>query len=108
MAINYYMTNLIQKCDFDWKKFQFITMVQTALIHNTINMSLEDDIKSSQKRHNVSVTVSLIRMDDAFYAAERIPEDKTATEAACEFVDFICENLWKDGKKPDVPIWFAR
>jgi hypothetical protein len=94
--------------EFDWKKYQFITMVQTALIHNTINMSLEDDIKDRWNRHNVSASISLIRMDDAFYAAELIPEDKTATEAANEFVDFVCENLWENGEKPEVPYWFAR
>ncbi len=30
----------------------------------------------------------LIGLDDAFHAAQNIPEDMTAHEAACEYVDF--------------------
>ena len=92
------------KTEFDWKKFQFITEIQTALISNAINISLEDDAK--QRRHIFSATGTLINMDDAFYAAERIPPDMSAHEAACEFVCFVCENLKKKGTK--VPHWFAR
>jgi hypothetical protein len=33
--------------NFDWKKFEFITTVQTGLINNGINRSLDEDaIKS--------------------------------------------------------------
>lgn len=90
--------------DFDWKKFQFITEVQTAMIHNAINKSLESDIL--RNRHLVSATGSLITMDDAFYAAERIPANMTAHEAACEFVEFNC----KIHQEVDttVPCWFQR
>ncbi|VXD03925.1 hypothetical protein [Pseudomonas sp. 9Ag] len=88
----------------DWKKFQFITTVQTALINNAINVSLEGDAK--ERRHIFSATGTLINMDDAFYAAERIPNDLTAYEAACEFVGFCCENLREKGAR--VPAWFAR
>jgi hypothetical protein len=28
---------------FDWKKFEFVTTVQTGLINNAINRSLDDD-----------------------------------------------------------------
>jgi len=77
--------------EFDWKKFQFITEVQTALIANAINLSLEEDAK--ERRHIFSANGTLINMDDAFYAAERIPKNISAHEAACEFVNFMCENL---------------
>lgn len=89
---------------FDWKKFQFITEVQTALINNAINVSLDADAK--ERRHIFSATGTLINMDDAFYAAERIPKNLSAHEAACSFVGFVCENLREPGRR--VPSWFAR
>ncbi len=89
---------------FDWKKFQFITEVQTALINKAINVSLEADAKS--RRHIFSATGTLINMDDAFYAAERIPAGMSAHEAACQFVEFVCENIREPGET--VPHWFAR
>ena len=69
--------------EFDWKKFQFITEVQTALIANAINVSRHDE--EGKERHNYSGTGLLIHMDDAFYAAERIPKNLSAHEAACQF-----------------------
>lgn len=89
---------------FNWKKFQFITEVQTALIANAINLSLESDAK--ERRHIFSATGTLINMDDAFYAAERIPENLSAHEAACQFVEFACQNLRPEAAK--VPHWFQR
>ncbi|MDY6930111.1 MAG: hypothetical protein SWN10_23940 [Pseudomonadota bacterium] len=89
---------------FNWKKFQFITEVQTALINNAINVSLDSDARD--RRHIFSATGTLINLDDAFYAAERIPTDMSAHEAACEFVGFVCENLREEGEQ--VPAWFAR
>ncbi|GBO86230.1 hypothetical protein DXI23_19995 [Marinobacter flavimaris] len=90
--------------ELNWKKFQFITEVQTALINNAINLSLESSAK--ERRHIFSATGTLINMDDAFYAAERIPHNMTAHEAASEFVGFVCENLREQGDT--VPSWFAR
>lgn len=89
---------------FSWKKFQFITEVQTALVTNAVNLSLEADAK--ERRHIFSATGTLINMDDAFYAADRIPVNLTAHQAACEFVEFACENLREQGAK--VPNWFQR
>jgi hypothetical protein len=89
---------------FDWKKFQFITEVQTALINNAVNLSLEADAKD--RRHIFSATGTLGTLDDAFYAAERIPSDMTAHEAACQFIGFACENLRERGES--VPYWFQR
>lgn len=90
--------------DFNWKKFQFITEVQTALINNAINTSLNEDAK--ENRHIFSATGTLINMDNAFYAAERIPEEMSAHKAACEFIGFVCENLREEGAM--CPSWFLR
>ena len=86
--------------EFDWKKFQFIIEVQTALINNAINRSLDED--AIAKRAQFSATGTLINMDDAFYAADRIPENMSAHEAANEFVHFVC-----GAEKAEVPEWFA-
>lgn len=91
--------------EFTWKKFQFITEVQTALLANAINLSLEPD-KALSQRHIFSAAGMLGHMDDAFYAAERIPPNLTANEAAWEFVGFACKNLREPGDK--VPTWFQR
>jgi len=85
----------------DWKKFQFITEVQTALINNATNLALEEDAKKN--RHEFSATGTLIKMDDAFYAAERIPASLSAHEAACQFVHFICGH-----EGAELQNWFAR
>lgn len=87
--------------DFDWKKFQFIIEVQTALINNAVNRSLDEDAKA--KRAQISATGTLIHMDDAFYAVERIPENASAHEAANQFVHFVCGS-----EDAEVPEWFAR
>ncbi|NJL81962.1 MAG: hypothetical protein HC890_01390 [Chloroflexaceae bacterium] len=81
---------------FLWKKFQFIIEVQTALINNAVNLSLEADAK--EQRHIFSATGALMTMDEAFYAAERIPENLSAHEAAHEFVYWYLDNLRETGK----------
>ena len=81
--------------EFDWKKFQFITTVQTALINNAINLSLEDDAK--EKRHWFSAIGTLGLMADAFRAAEKLPETLSAAEAADQWLPFI---LRVEGAEP--------
>lgn len=90
---------------FNWKKFQFITEVQTAVINNATNLTFNND-DAKNIRHIFSATGTLSIMDDAFYAAERIPSDLTAHEAACDFCGYMLENLKEDNS--DVPYWFAR
>jgi len=88
---------------FDWKRFQFLMEVQTALINNAINLSLEDDAK--EMRHKFSASGTLINMDDAFYASERIPSDLNAHEAACEFIEFACHTSTEEARRST---WFTR
>lgn len=73
------------------KTFQFISEVQTALIANAINLSIDEN--ATTKRHIFSATATLIKMDEAFRAAERIPPEMLAHEAASQFVGYICENI---------------
>lgn len=84
--------------ELDWKKFQFITEVQTALIANAINVARHDD--EGKQRHDYSGTGLLISMDNAFYAAERIPEELSAHEAASQFYGGCKGEKW--------PTWALR
>lgn len=90
--------------DYNQKRLDFLITVQTVLINNAINVSLNDD--AIEKRAFFSATGTLINMDDALYAADRIPESMTAYEAAHSFVCFACKNLREEGAR--VPSWFAR
>lgn len=92
------------QAEFSWKKFQFIIEVQTALIANVINISLEKDAES-MRRDIFSATGTLINMDDAFYAAERIPEKLSAHEAAGQFVGYVSGTLELPHEHID---WFVR
>ncbi|GLK88062.1 hypothetical protein [Pseudomonas turukhanskensis] len=78
--------------EFSWKKFQFISEVQTALIANAINVAKHDE--DSTQKHDYSGTGLLIDMDNAFYAAERIPSGMTAHEAACQFYGGCKGEAW--------------
>lgn len=84
--------------EFDWKKYQFVTEVQTALLANAINTARHDD--EAALRHEYSGTGLIGRMDDVFYAAERIPANLSAHEAACEFYGACKGETW--------PAWARR
>lgn len=84
--------------ELDWKKYQFITEVQTALIANAINVAKHDD--AGTEKHNYSGTGLIINMDNAFYAAERIPEDMSAHVAASQFYGGCKGEKW--------PTWALR
>ena len=86
------------KNEIDWKKFQFITTVQTALIANAMRASTKADV---DRDHFISSTSMLNLMQTAFTAAQQIPEDVTAHEAACSIVLALCypENA-------SIPEWF--
>jgi len=90
--------------EFNQKRFDFLITVQTVLINNAINISLNDD--AIENRHMFSATGTMINMDNALYAADRIPENMSAYQAANSFLSFVCENLREEGAV--VPSWFAR
>lgn len=85
----------------DWKKFQFITQVQTALIGNALAEACES--KGQVRREIFSSIAMLNKMQTAFVAAEQIPEAISAHEAACEIANLLCE---VDGA--ELPLWFVR
>jgi hypothetical protein len=88
---------------FDWKKFEFITTVQTGLINNGNNLSLEPD--AIERRADFSPATVLYHMSEAFRAADMIPESVTARDAAWEFTMFLIHG--DDDPNATMPEWFG-
>ncbi|MDQ8196398.1 hypothetical protein QEH59_18360 [Coraliomargarita sp. SDUM461004] len=79
------------------KQQQFITEVQTAVIIRCSNLSEENEHKGPW--------MGLIDMDEAFMAMQKIPEEKSAHEAACDFVSHRFDEV---GDSENPPYWFMR
>lgn len=88
--------------DFNWKKFEFITTVQTGLINNGINRSLDED--AIEHRAKFSPATVLYQMSEAFRAADMIPESVTARDAAWEFTMWLIHD--EDDPNAKMPDWF--
>ena len=89
--------------DFNWKKFEFIATGQTGLINNGINRSLDDD--AIEKRAEFSPATVLFHMSEAFRAADMIPEDVTARDAAWDFTMWLIHR--DDDPSAKMPDWFG-
>lgn len=89
--------------DFNWKKFEFITTVQTGLISNASNRSIEKD--AIKNRANFSPVTMVYQMSEAFRAAEMIPDSVTARIAAWEFVMWTIHGETDPSAK--MPDWFG-
>ncbi|MGZ0002892.1 hypothetical protein [Burkholderia gladioli] len=87
------------------KQEQFLWAVQTIMLSNAINLSLDTD-KAKSMRHVFSATGVMGTLHDVVYASERIPEALSAVDAANEFCGYMLENLREAEAK--VPVWFAR
>lgn len=89
--------------DFDWKKFEFITIVQTGLINNGINRSLDED--AVRNRHEFSPATVLYHMAEAFRAADLIPESVAARDAGWDFTMWLIHG--HDDPGATMPDWFG-
>lgn len=69
----------------DRKTFEFITAVQTGLILNRIVRTIDD----LPRENTGPFWGELGYLGDAFDAATKIPVEKSAIEAACEFLEFF-------------------
>ncbi|KVE21236.1 hypothetical protein WI92_25065 [Burkholderia vietnamiensis] len=87
------------------KQEQFLWAVQTIMLTNAINLSIDAD-QATRKRHVFSATGVMGTLHDVLHASERIPDSLTAVDAANEFCGYMLENLREAGAK--VPAWFAR
>lgn len=102
-AIAVFDLNSIAPSEFSWKKFEFITTVQTGLINNAINRSLDDD--AIENRAQFSPATVLFEMSEAFRAANMIPDTESARQGAWDFT------MWKirgdDDPAATMPSWFG-
>lgn len=89
--------------DLSWKKFEFITTVQTGLISNGINHSIEK--VAITKRAEFSPATMVYQMSEAFRAAEMIPESVTARVAAWEFIMWTIHG--ETDPSAQMPEWFG-
>lgn len=87
------------------KQEQFLWAVQTVLISNSINLSLEPE-KALARRAHLSATGMLGTVADALYASERIPEEMSAAEAADDFCGWMIAHIREAGDT--CPAWFQR
>src|SRR5437588_6399652 len=85
------------------KKFEFITTVQTGLINNAINRSLDDDV--IKNRTEFSLATVLFEISEAFRASDMIPETESTRKAAWDFT------MWKihgdDDGAAKIPLWLG-
>jgi hypothetical protein len=86
------------------KEQEFLQFVQTIIITNGINISLNEDAK--ENRHVFSATGVVGILFDAVDASKRIPQDMDSIKAAEEFCFYMLDNL-KDNNDT-VPRWFAK
>lgn len=86
------------------KQDRFLLLTQTAILANGINLTLEENAKSL--RSDFSAAGALNLMEEALRAADLIPEDLSAEEAAWEFCGWMLESM----REPEsvLPHWFAR
>ncbi|MCY0149845.1 hypothetical protein OEG84_19610 [Hoeflea sp. G2-23] len=92
------------------KREDFLFVVQTALIVNTVRLATDGD-RDPGAVANFSTTHALSQLQTALDVADRIPIDMTAYEAGNEFCSYFFSNLRDqepEGNKPQLPHWCGR
>lgn len=84
---------------------KFLWIVQTSVLANGVNLSLDREI-AMDNRHNISVTGVSTLLSEAIRASEMVPDEMEVADAAFEFCYYMFENLREEGAQ--VPHWFAR
>ncbi|CAE6823691.1 hypothetical protein R70006_06330 [Paraburkholderia domus] len=84
------------------KQEQFLWAVQTIVMANSIDLSVDSSIIPGQ-RGKFTATVTIVAL--ALHASERIPSDMRVIDAAYEFCKFTLPNLRENGAT--CPAWFA-
>ena len=77
-----------------WKKFQFVTEVQTALFANAL--ATHANAGSGSRPIFSSASTALTEINEVFQAAEKIPDDVSAHDAAVDYVKDLLENAFED------------
>ena len=86
------------------KEQEFLQFVQTIILTNGINLSLNKD--AIEKRHILSATGVMGTLFDAVEASKKIPSTMSSIEAANEFCGYMLQNLREEDA--NVPPWFAK
>jgi hypothetical protein len=94
------------------KQQQFLWVVQTGSLTNSINLASVPDL-AEKYRHEISYSGVGIIMCEAIWASERIPKEMDFRDAAHEFCSFMLANLREQheeapGNRMPCPYWFAR
>ncbi|KKB62414.1 hypothetical protein WM40_17400 [Robbsia andropogonis] len=87
------------------KQDQFLWAVQTIMLSNAINLSL-NPATAEENRHIFSATGVTGTLRDVLWASDRIPDEMSAIDAANQFCGYMLPNLREANSK--VPAWFAR
>ena len=79
----------------EWKKFQFVTEVQTALFANALAAHAN---ASGEKNRPIlsSASTALTEINAVFQAAEKIPEGVSAHEAAVDYVKNLLTSSFEE------------
>jgi hypothetical protein len=93
------------------KAEQFLWAVQTIVVANAVHLAV-NSARSEAPPKTLAPTELGFVLEEALRASQRLPNDKTASDAAVEFCVFMLENLRTDeaattGKRMIAPAWFA-
>lgn len=92
------------------KREDFLDSVRTLIIVNSVRLATEGK-HTADSVVNFSFTNAFNILDDAMYAADRIPDGLDVMDAVNDFCSYFFENLREsepEGHKPDLPYWCAR
>ena len=94
------------------KSEQFLYIVTPTIIANAANL-LSDHVSADTYRHIISASGVRYLMSEAVRAAELIPSNLSAAEAADQFTNYCLDNLREQaekasGDRASVPTWFQR
>lgn len=94
------------------KRADFLYAVQTVYLADCMRVRAKQDPTNDELTY-VSPEFIVGKMHDILYAADRIPDEMSASEAAHSFCFYMLENLCEGeeratGVKQELPRWFAR
>jgi hypothetical protein len=94
------------------KRDDFLYVVQTIYLAECMRIRTKDEPTNREITY-LSPEFILGRMNEIFYAADRIPNELSAAEAAHAFCFYMIDTLRENqeeatGKEMTLPAWFAR
>ena len=87
------------------KQEEFLYIVQTSILANAINLSLDPE-QIDKYRHEISLTGVFNLSQDAIEASKMIPDEMPAAEAANQWITYFVDSQ-KKGEPEEVhcPVW---